>query len=115
MSDGGSMTIISLALGMALLAERDLSMGCAPLTERFFLADAGRGVGRSEPGSGELVPRVRSCLGFGGGDGWRVTVVEGNSNCFRGDGRGLSSDSVRVIVKDWGSSSKLSDDLDASC
>jgi len=27
MSDGGSMTIISLALGMALLAERDLSIG----------------------------------------------------------------------------------------
>jgi hypothetical protein len=62
-------TIISSEFGMALLAERDLSMGCAPLMERFFFADEGLGVVKPVEGIGELVFRERSCFGFGTGEG----------------------------------------------
>ena len=62
-------TIISSELGIALLAERDLSIGWAapPLMERFFFAEEGRGV--VVVGRGELVFLARSCFGLGTGEG----------------------------------------------
>ena len=44
-ASGFPVTIISSALGMALFAERDLIIGWAPLSDRFFLTEEGRGVG----------------------------------------------------------------------
>lgn len=62
-------TITSSGLGIALLAERDLYIGCAPLMERFFLAEEGRGVVIPEVGRGELVFRARLCRGLVGDGG----------------------------------------------
>lgn len=52
--------------GMALLAERDLSMGWAAPTERFFLVDESLDMVSPEVGRGELVFLMRSCFGVGG-------------------------------------------------
>ena len=85
-------TMTSSGLGMALLAERDLYMGCAPLIERFFLAEEGRGVVIPEVGSGELVFLARLCWGLVGEGGGRGVAV---ADC--GDGTRKSSDSVRAM------------------
>jgi len=53
-------TMTSSGFGIALFAERDLSMGCAPLMERFFRAEVGRWVGIVVCGRGEEVFRARS-------------------------------------------------------
>jgi len=82
----------SSGFGIALLAERDLYIGCAPLMERFFLAEEGRGVVIPEVGSGELVFLARLCWGLvGEGIGRGVAVAD----C--GDGTMKSSDSVRTM------------------
>jgi len=52
--------------GMALLAERDLSIGWEVPTERFFLVDESLGVVFPEVGRGELAFLMRSCFGVGG-------------------------------------------------